>query len=81
MEQKDLRKLIILVAISISFLLNSILFGWEATRRNADDVAKINQSYQYTGERVSLEEKIKSCLDGGGLPNYDGGTFSDCKKK
>ena len=70
--------LIVVITLCFSFALNSIFFGWEATRRSADDVVKINYSERDPYEEFS--EEIQSCIDGGGLPNYYQGKFQDCKK-
>ena len=78
MEFNKIVILIVIITICFSFALNSIFFGWEATRRSADDVAKINQSNTYQQENVV--EKVQSCIDGGGIPDYYQGEFQDCKK-
>lgn len=80
MTTNDTLKIIIVVTISLSFLINSVLFGWEATRRSAEDVATINNSKQIINNDEDTSAKIQSCVDGGGLPNYHKGHFVDCKK-
>lgn len=70
-------KWIITSTLCASFLVNSIMFGWEATRRTADDVAKINTSQRIV---VDSSSKEQACIDGGGMPDYYDGKFSDCKK-
>ena len=74
-------KIIITITACLSFLANSLMFGWEATRRTADEIYKINQSMfsPFKGSTLNDSDKIKSCLDGGGMPNYNGGVFVDCK--
>lgn len=70
----------ITITLCLCLLINSILFTWEATRRSADDVVKINISKPAKLE-LSDSAKIKSCIDSGGMPNYDGGDFMDCRRK
>lgn len=81
-DMNDTNKIIVVVTLSVSFLINSLMFGWEATRRSADEIYKINQSVfsPFKGSSLTDNDKIKSCLDGGGMPNYQSGTFVDCKK-
>lgn len=78
MEFNKIAILIIVITLCFSFSLNSLLFVWEATRRSADDVAKINQSARQIEENIA--EKVQSCIDGGGIPDYYNGKFQDCKK-
>lgn len=78
MEFNKIVILIVIITLCLSFALNSIFFGWEATRRSADDVVKINHSLRHIEENVA--EKIQSCIDGGGIPDYYQGKFQDCKK-
>ena len=72
---KEQIKIIFLVIFGTPFIIISIMFTWEATRRSADDVAKINQSH-----REATFEKIQSCIDGGGMPAYYKNQFRGCKK-
>ena len=76
----ETNKIIIVVGIVFSFIVNSIMFGWEATRRNADDVVKINSKVGIDEQEV--QRKAKECLDAGGLPDYyDTGAWENCDKK
>ena len=72
-------KVIIIITLCLSFLINSIMFGWEATRRDANNVAKINQSNPCF-ENKDTSHKEQLCIDGGGMPNYSNGKFVDCKR-
>lgn len=65
-------------------IMMTTMFTWEATRRSADEWAKINQSnFQVvnSSDILTTKDKIQSCIDGGGVPNYDGGFFADCRIK
>lgn len=64
--------IIIAVAFSASFFINSIFFTQEATRRSADDVAKIR--------KVTNSTITKStCLKLGGIAKYEDGHFIKCE--
>ncbi len=76
----EANKTIIVVGVVFSFVINSIMFGWEATRRNADDVAKINSKVDI--DKQEVQRKAKECLDAGGLPDYfTSGDWENCDKK
>lgn len=67
-----IKSLLITITLCSSFLVNSILFGWEATRRPAEDFPKMS------AETARQEE---NCIQAGGLPNYHGSSFTYCGKK
>ena len=56
----ETNKIIITVSVCISFIVNSIMFGWELTRRTADDLVKINNQENNT------DILSKKCHDEGG---------------
>ena len=74
----ETNKIIIVVGIVFSFVVNSIMFGWEATRRNADEIVKINAKVMV--DRVEVQRKAKECVDAGGLPKYNGELFWNCDR-
>lgn len=63
MKAKQKCGVILSIAIGTSFLINSIMFTWEATRRSADDQVKINISMV---EKDDSREKEDACIRGGG---------------
>jgi len=80
MKISDTLILIIVVSICLSFFINSILFTWEATRRSADDIAKIQFAKKQMSE--SLKWEVEQCKESGGIPNfYGGGKAVNCKTK
>lgn len=70
-------KIIITSTLCFIAIMTSMMFSWEATRRSSDEWAKIYTSK--IEKTIPDEEKIKSCIDGGGIPNYDSGHFMDCR--
>lgn len=80
-ENKSFLIVSIISSLCIVFIFEAIIFGLQETRRSADEIATINQSRirPQTRDGLSDAEKIQSCLDGGGLPNYYSGNFTDCR--
>ena len=69
----ETNKIIITVGVVIAFVTNAIMFGWEATRRSADDLVKINQK-DFSDEQLS-----KKCADEGGKTVENGyGRYYRC---
>ena len=70
---------VIVVTFCISFLANSVMVGWEKTRRSAEELRIIK-----TLQLEDISTKAQSCIDGGGMPDYSsaGGKalFTGCKK-
>ena len=76
----DTNKTIVVVGVMISFVINTIMFGWEATRKTADELVKIT-SVQ-TIDWIEVQRKAKECVDAGGLPDYfPNGNWENCNKK
>ena len=73
---KDTIAIILTSSICISFIISSVMFAEEMTRRNADELVKINLSKL----EKDTSSKEQACIDGGGMPDYYEGRFSDCKK-
>ena len=69
----ETNKIIIVVGIVFSFSVNAIMFGWEATRRTADDLVKINNKENNT------DILSKKCHDEGGKVVINGyGNYARC---
>lgn len=73
-------KTIIVVSLCIAFIVNSIMFGWEATRRSADELQKIEIINLMP--QAEIIRKGKECVKAGGLPDYyDDGSWQRCEQK
>ena len=58
-------KLIFATGIVTSFVVISIMFGWEATRRSAEDVVKIKDKPEVSFDRCAqLKGKSLQDIDG-----------------
>ena len=65
--------IIVVTALSLSFLVNTIMFTYEATRRSADDLVKIESV------KVQDDTKARVCKEQGGETRYSlDGAFIGC---
>ncbi|KKL63386.1 hypothetical protein LCGC14_2175640 [marine sediment metagenome] len=78
---KNINSLIIIIALSISFLVNSILLVSEGTRRTAEELKIINQIELQKEEsrHNQLLSDARICAESGGRPRI-GKDWTDCKK-
>lgn len=72
-------KLIITITLCLMAIATDVMFVDKITRRSGEEWAIMNQSKIDVNATTIEERKIKSCLDGGGLPNYYQGVFEDCR--
>jgi hypothetical protein len=73
-------KMMIATTCCIMALFSSTMYTWKNTRRSGDEWATMRFAPK-DPMSISDAEKIKSCVDSGGLPDYWEGIFKDCKKK
>lgn len=71
-----MKSILVTVTLCISFLINSLMFGWEATRRSGDEIMKINSS-----SLVDVDAREDACIRADGVPSYFRGKFQDCSEK
>ena len=73
----ETNKIIIVFSLCSAFVVNAVMFGWEATRRSADEMVKRNQAGNI--DKKEVERKAKECIGAGGLPDYyDNGNWENC---
>ncbi len=77
---KETSRLIITITLCICAVFFTVGHVWKSTRRSSDEWATINQSKYRPSENIPMDKKIESCIEGGGMPDYYEGVFSDCKK-
>ena len=73
MKTSHINSIIITVSLSTSFLISSVMFAEESTRRTADELVKIN-----TNAAINEANIISDCMDSGGIPVYSKGEFYNC---
>lgn len=78
MNLTDNHKMVLVIALSLSFVTNSIIHVWSRNQRPADDVVKIEASRIIPNKY----EEAKKCKDDGGegVYNFDG-KYLSCKFK
>ena len=76
----EINKTIIIASLCFSFIVNSIMFGWEATRRSAEDETKI-MSAQSIKQLLSQENQTLAdmCLKANGKPEIGNDGRMNCK--
>ena len=79
--------LILTIAIAITFTVSTILTVERKVWRNVDDEIKIEQVKHgieienRNAKIVESQRKAKECIDAGGIPEYFGDRFDDCKQQ
>ncbi len=82
-QAKSAGYIIILLALSFSFLINTISITNKNTRRTAEELVIINEIklQEEESKHDRLLSEAEMCVKGGGRPEFgDNGDWTDCKK-
>lgn len=78
MTSREINNLVVVVAFSFSFVVNSIMITSMFTRRSADELVKINASYN----RENKYQGAEDCAGLGRHPVFTGnGDYAYCGEK